>query len=98
MLAKISVIDYDYYGYSDYHGGYTEPFYDDIYRTYDGDYYFDFQPAANGPQRYSRSNSVGFGFKQIFPKLFEKIVSPKLYNLKFYCIQILRLKEKIDIK
>lgn len=62
--------DYDFYGYTDYRGGYTEPYYDDYYRSYDGDYYFDFPPsgvgpgplAGNGPQRYtSRSNSVGFG-------------------------------------
>lgn len=81
------VIDYDYYDYSDYHGGYTEPFYDDYYRTYDGDYYFDFHPsgmapastmAGNGPQRISaRSNSVGFGLNQIFLKLIEKIVTAK---------------------
>uniref|UniRef100_A0A1B0D5I7 RRM domain-containing protein n=1 Tax=Phlebotomus papatasi TaxID=29031 RepID=A0A1B0D5I7_PHLPP len=55
--------DYDFYGYSDYRGGYSEPYYDDYYRSYDGDYYYDYSPsgvapAAGGPPRTSRSDSV----------------------------------------
>lgn len=96
ILAKISfVIDYDYYPYSDYRGGYTEPFYDDYYRSYDGDYYFDLHPSGvapattmvgNGPQRYtSRSNSVGFGLIQILQKLIEKIVIVIELKLIIHC-------------
>ncbi|XP_055698291.1 heterogeneous nuclear ribonucleoprotein R isoform X1 [Phlebotomus papatasi] len=56
--------DYDFYGYSDYRGGYSEPYYDDYYRSYDGDYYYDYSPsgvapAAGGPPRTSRSDSGG---------------------------------------
>ncbi|KAJ8920437.1 hypothetical protein NQ315_005305 [Exocentrus adspersus] len=35
--------DYDYYGYGDYRGGYSDPYYDDYYRY--EDYYYDYQPA-----------------------------------------------------
>nr|XP_023016259.1 heterogeneous nuclear ribonucleoprotein Q [Leptinotarsa decemlineata] len=35
--------DYDYYGYGDYRGGYSDPYYDDFYRY--EDYYYDYQPA-----------------------------------------------------
>ncbi|XP_026672056.1 heterogeneous nuclear ribonucleoprotein Q isoform X5 [Ceratina calcarata] len=34
--------DYDYYGYADYRGGYSDPYYDDYYRY--EDYYFDYAP------------------------------------------------------
>ncbi|XP_031783575.2 heterogeneous nuclear ribonucleoprotein R isoform X18 [Nasonia vitripennis] len=34
--------DYDYYGYGDYRGGYSEPYYDDCYRY--EDFYFDYAP------------------------------------------------------
>lgn len=71
--------DYDFYGYSDYRGGYTEPYYEDYYRRSDGDY-FDF-PASGmapatmaGPRYTSRSNSVGFGLNQILKrKIVEKL-------------------------
>lgn len=34
--------DYDYYGYGDYRGGYSDPYYDDYYRY--EDYYYDYAP------------------------------------------------------
>lgn len=34
--------DYDYYGYGDYRGGYSDPYYDDYYRY--EDFYFDYAP------------------------------------------------------
>nr|CAD7197930.1 unnamed protein product [Timema douglasi] len=34
--------DYDYYGYGDYRGGYSDPYYDEYYRY--EDYYFDYPP------------------------------------------------------
>ncbi|XP_017118736.1 heterogeneous nuclear ribonucleoprotein Q isoform X8 [Drosophila elegans] len=44
--------DYDYFGFSDYHPssyGANESFYDELYRSYDGDYnYYDFQSGACG--------------------------------------------------
>ncbi|XP_032305829.1 heterogeneous nuclear ribonucleoprotein Q isoform X5 [Drosophila ananassae] len=43
--------DYDYFGFSEYRpGAYTnEPYYDDMYRSYDGEYnYYDY-PNASGP-------------------------------------------------
>lgn len=50
-LAKLGLVivcfidyDYDYYGYSDYRGGYSDPYYDDYYRY--EDYYYDYPPAA----------------------------------------------------
>lgn len=48
-LAKLGLIvsfidyDYDYYGYGDYRGGYSDPYYDDYYRY--EDYYYDYPPA-----------------------------------------------------
>lgn len=36
--------DYDYYGYGDYRGGYSDPYYDDYYRY--EDYFYDYPPAA----------------------------------------------------
>ncbi|XP_017490408.1 PREDICTED: heterogeneous nuclear ribonucleoprotein R-like isoform X2 [Rhagoletis zephyria] len=58
--------DYDLYGYSDYRGGYNESYYDDFYRTYDGEYFFDYPPSgvapfptggpAGGLQRTARNN------------------------------------------
>lgn len=56
--------DYDFYGYTDYRGGYSEPYYDELY----ADYYYDYPPnggvapapAGVVPQRTSRTNnSVG---------------------------------------
>ncbi|XP_017490412.1 PREDICTED: heterogeneous nuclear ribonucleoprotein R-like isoform X5 [Rhagoletis zephyria] len=64
--------DYDLYGYSDYRGGYNESYYDDFYRTYDGEYFFDYPPSgvapfptggpAGGLQRTARNNVVGLTF------------------------------------
>lgn len=77
--------DYDFYGYSDYRGGYSEPYYDDYYRSYDGDYFFDYppsgvNPAAGGPQRPSRNNSVGSVCWKI---------QTKLTNYSFFIILLL---------
>lgn len=36
--------DYDYYGYGDYRGGYSDPYYDDYYRY--EDYFYDYPPAT----------------------------------------------------
>ncbi|KAL9893328.1 synaptotagmin binding cytoplasmic RNA interacting protein isoform 1-T6 [Glossina fuscipes fuscipes] len=64
--------DYDFYGYSEYRGGYNDTYYDDFYRTYDGECFFDYPPpsgvapiptggpAAGGMQRTARNN-VGVG-------------------------------------
>lgn len=50
--------DYDFVGFSDYRGGYNE-FYDDYYRSFDGDYPYS-SSVAPGGQRPGRQNSVGF--------------------------------------
>ncbi|KAI8115287.1 Heterogeneous nuclear ribonucleoprotein Q [Lucilia cuprina] len=67
--------DYDFYGYSDYRGaGYNDTYYEDFYRTYEGEYFFDYPPgavaplpptvgsgaAAGGLPRTTRNNVVGF--------------------------------------
>ncbi|TMW54056.1 hypothetical protein DOY81_000842 [Sarcophaga bullata] len=66
--------EYDFYGYSDYRGaGYNDTYYEDFYRTYDGEYFFDYPPssmvgplppggptAAGGLPRTARNNVVGF--------------------------------------
>lgn len=69
--------EYDFYGYSDYRGGagYNDSYYEDFYRTYDGEYFFDYPPggvpplppsavgsgaAAGGLARTTRNNVVGF--------------------------------------
>lgn len=61
--------DYDFYGFSDYRGGYNETFYDEYYRSFDGDQYpsypsYDYPQsgsnATGGGQRPGRQNSVGF--------------------------------------
>lgn len=67
--------EYDFYGYSDYRGaGYNDSYYEDFYRTYDGEYYFDYPPggvaplpppvgsgaSAGGLTRSARNNVVGF--------------------------------------
>ncbi|XP_044592384.1 heterogeneous nuclear ribonucleoprotein R isoform X1 [Cotesia glomerata] len=63
--------DYDYYGYGDYRGGYSDPYYDDYYRY--EDYYFDYapppppargrgrqpQPAGRGRGQVARGRVVG---------------------------------------
>lgn len=75
IFVIIFIVDYDFdfYGYSDYRGGYTEPsFYEDYYRSYEGDYFFEYPPAVNsvipvtvaagigGTQRTTRNtNAVG---------------------------------------
>lgn len=41
--------EYDFYGYSDYRGGYNDSYYDDFYRTYDGEYFFDYPPSGVAP-------------------------------------------------
>ncbi|XP_037808119.1 heterogeneous nuclear ribonucleoprotein Q [Lucilia sericata] len=42
--------DYDFYGYSDYRGaGYNDTYYEDFYRTYEGEYFFDYPPGAVAP-------------------------------------------------
>lgn len=52
--------DYDFVGFSDYRGGYNE-FYDDYYRSFDGDYPYSSSVAPGGVgQRPGRQNSVGF--------------------------------------
>ncbi|KAH8382925.1 hypothetical protein KR009_005824, partial [Drosophila setifemur] len=60
--------DYDYFGFSDYRsGGYTnEPYYDDIYRSYEGEYnYYDYQNAS-GPGG-SGGGSVGVASGSVVP-------------------------------
>lgn len=60
--------DYDFYGYSNYRGGYNnESYYDEYYQSFDGDYYFDYSRSGaashgggGGQQRPGRSSSVGF--------------------------------------
>ena len=61
--------DYDFYGFSDYRGGYNETFYDEYYRSFDGDQYpsypsYDYPQsgsnATGGGQRPGRQNLVGF--------------------------------------
>lgn len=42
MLCVFIDYDYDYYGYGDYRGGYSDPYYDDFYRY--EDYYYDYAP------------------------------------------------------
>lgn len=34
--------DYDYYGYSEYRGGYNDSYYDEYYRSYDGEQFYDY--------------------------------------------------------
>uniref|UniRef100_A0A1I8NSY6 RRM domain-containing protein n=1 Tax=Stomoxys calcitrans TaxID=35570 RepID=A0A1I8NSY6_STOCA len=41
--------EYDFYGYSDYRGGYNDSYYDDFYRTFDGEYFFDYPPGGVAP-------------------------------------------------
>lgn len=51
FLQFIFTVDYDYdfYGYTDYRGGYSgENYYEDFYRTFDGDYYLDYPPNSVG--------------------------------------------------
>lgn len=47
MLCVFIDYDYDYYGYGDYRGGYSDPYYDDYYRY--EDYYFDYAPPPPPP-------------------------------------------------
>lgn len=34
--------EYDFYGYSDYRGGYKDSYYDDYFRSYDGEQFYDY--------------------------------------------------------
>lgn len=52
FFPKIAIFidyEYDFYGYSDYRGAYTDSYYDDFYRTYDGEYFFDYPPGGVAP-------------------------------------------------
>lgn len=66
MLVFIVVdYDYDFYGYSDYRGGYSDPYYDEYYRNYEGEYFYDYPqsgvpPTTGGPQKTTRNSAVGF--------------------------------------
>lgn len=56
--------DYDLYGYTDYRGGYNDSYYDDYFRSYDGEQFFDYTAnSGTGPQntnqRNNRNISVG---------------------------------------
>lgn len=72
MLHLIHIFidyDYDFYGFSDYRGGYNESYYDEYYRSFDGDQYpssyqsYEYAQsgsnATGGGQRPGRHNSVG---------------------------------------
>lgn len=60
-------VDYDYelYGYTDYRGGYNDSYYDDYFRSYDGEQFFEYTAnnGGTGPQntnqRNNRNISVG---------------------------------------
>lgn len=48
--------DYDYYGFGDYRGGYSEPYFDDYYRY--EDYYFDYTSPQGARGAHGRTLSV----------------------------------------
>ncbi|XP_043285812.1 heterogeneous nuclear ribonucleoprotein R isoform X2 [Venturia canescens] len=52
--------DYDYYGYGDYRGGYSDPYYDDYYR-YEDYYYAPPPPPARGRGRQPQPAGRGRG-------------------------------------
>lgn len=54
--------DYDFYGYMDYRGGYSDPYFDECYQSYDGEFYYDF-PLLNGvaPPAPMNATTVGGG-------------------------------------
>ena len=65
-VAKIGLVcslffiidyDYEYFGYGDYRGGYSDPYYDDYYRY--EDYYFDYPPAPPARGRARQPQPVG---------------------------------------
>lgn len=60
-MARDYDYDYDFVGFSDYRGGYNESFYDEYYRSFDGDYPYPSSGAPGGGvgQRPGRQNSVG---------------------------------------
>ena len=49
--------DYDYYGYGEYQGGYSDPYYDEFYRY--EDYYYDYPPPPLGGRGRTKSAPVG---------------------------------------
>lgn len=57
--------DYDLYGYTDYRGGYNDSYYDDYFRSYDGEQFFEYTASSGGAgpqntsQRNNRNISVG---------------------------------------
>lgn len=57
--------DYDFYGYSDYRGGYNDSYYDDYFRSYDGEQFFDYTSNSGaGPQTNQRNNrNISVGLK-----------------------------------
>lgn len=52
---RLSFLDYDFYGYNDYQGGYSDPYFEDFYRY--EDYYYDYSPQAIGGGR-SRTKTM----------------------------------------
>ncbi|XP_055324650.1 heterogeneous nuclear ribonucleoprotein R isoform X7 [Sitodiplosis mosellana] len=50
--------DYDLYGYTDYRGGYNDSYYDDYFRSYDGEQFFDYTVnSGTGPQNTNQRNN-----------------------------------------
>uniref|UniRef100_A0A6M2DRU9 Putative heteroproteinous nuclear ribonucleoprotein r rrm superfamily n=1 Tax=Xenopsylla cheopis TaxID=163159 RepID=A0A6M2DRU9_XENCH len=49
--------DYDYYGFGDYRGGYSDPYFDDYYRY--EDYYFDYSSPQGARGAHGRTLSAG---------------------------------------
>lgn len=71
-MKREADFDYDFYGgYSDYRSGYNDSYYDDFYRTYEGECFFDYPAtgvtalhpnagtANGGLVRAARNNVVG---------------------------------------
>ena len=54
--------DYDNYGYSDYRGGYSDPYYEE----YSNDDYYEYQPAP-APRGRGKPPMVGVGFNRVDP-------------------------------
>ncbi|KAK3925341.1 Coiled-coil domain-containing protein 80 [Frankliniella fusca] len=57
LKERWSDYDYEYFGYGDYRGGYSDPYYDEYYRY--EDYYFDYPPAPPARGRARQPQSVG---------------------------------------
>lgn len=75
--------DYDLYGYTDYRGGYNDSYYDDYFRSYDGEQFFDYTAnSGTGPQNTNQRNNRNISVGEQYTNTHNKISHSKTHKTK----------------